>query len=177
MDDSEGVKHLTVEWTKAQPSVFRFIRSFVRNRADAEDLIQEVALTIVDRFDSFDRSRPFLPWAFGIARNLVKAYFRKQLKELPSFEDDTVVDLVAEKFETLQPHMEDMKEALTGCLKKLPADDHSLLDLHYQEELKPNAIASQLGNSANHVAVQLYRIRKKLRICVEHTLNMPSSAI
>ncbi len=42
MDDSEeSFKRLTVEWTRAQPAVGRFVRSFVhsfvRNRADADD--------------------------------------------------------------------------------------------------------------------------------------------
>ncbi|MCH1507807.1 MAG: hypothetical protein L7T84_01255 [Akkermansiaceae bacterium] len=50
MDDTESFKALTVEWTRAQPAVARFVRSFVRNRADAEDVLQEVALAIVDRF-------------------------------------------------------------------------------------------------------------------------------
>ncbi len=49
MDDSTAIKQLTLEWTKAQPSVERFIRSFVRSRADADDVLQEVALTIVDQ--------------------------------------------------------------------------------------------------------------------------------
>jgi RNA polymerase sigma-70 factor, ECF subfamily len=176
MDDTEAIKNLTLEWTKAQPAVSRFIRSFVRNRADAEDLIQEVALTLVDRYESYDSARPFSPWAFGIARNLVKAHFRKQLKQLPGTEDETAVDRVADAFETLRPQLEDMKEALAVCMQKLPATDRSLLALHYDEEMKPNAIAEQLGKSANHVAVQLYRMRKNLRRCVERSLNLPVSA-
>jgi RNA polymerase sigma-70 factor, ECF subfamily len=175
MDDSEAIKNLTLEWTKAQPGVSRFIRSFVRNQADAEDLIQEVALTIVDRYASYDPSRPFSPWAFGIARNLVKAHFRKQLKQLPGSEDETAVDRVADAFETLQPQLEDMKEALAGCMQKLPPADRTILALHYDEELKPHTIAERLGQSANYVAVQLYRMRKNLRRCVERSLNLPTS--
>ncbi len=41
MQDSDTIQRMTVEWTRAQPSVSRFIRSFVRDRAQADDLLQE----------------------------------------------------------------------------------------------------------------------------------------
>ena len=36
MQDSEAIQRMTIEWTRAQPSVGRFIRSFVRDRAQAD---------------------------------------------------------------------------------------------------------------------------------------------
>jgi hypothetical protein len=52
MQDSNRIQRMAIEWTRAQPSVGRSIRSFVRDRAQAEDLLQEVALVIVDRFEN-----------------------------------------------------------------------------------------------------------------------------
>jgi RNA polymerase sigma-70 factor (ECF subfamily) len=171
MDDSESIKRLTVEWTKAQPAVARFVRSFVRNRADAEDVLQEVALTIVDRFGSYDPSRPFIAWALGVARNLVKAHFRKQLRRPITTDDETAVDRVAEVFEILQPELEDMKEALAECIRGVPAEDRRMLAMHYEEDLKPAAIAKRIGRTPNHVAVLLHRLRVGLRQCVERKMN------
>lgn len=167
MDDSEAIKRLTVEWTKAQPAVARFVRSFVRHQADADDVLQEVALTIVDRFESYDPSRPFIGWALGVARNLVKAHFRKQLRRPANVDDETAVDRVAAAFEVLQPELEDMKEALSECIERVPAAERRILSMQYEEELKPAAIAEKVGKTPNHVAVLLHRVRVELRKCVE----------
>lgn len=171
MNDSESIKRLTREWTRAQPSVERFIRSFVRHRADADDVLQEVALTIVDRFDDFDEERSFEAWALGIAKNLVKAHFRKQLRQPIQAIDDEAVDQVAAAFEELSPQAEDMKEALADCLSRVPGSQRRMLSLQYEEGLKPSEIAEGIGKSANHVAVILHRLRSALKECVERKIK------
>ena len=70
MNNQSDIQRMTIEWTRAQVSVGRFIRSFVRNRAEADDVLQEVALVIVDRFETWDSNRPFVAWALGIAETL-----------------------------------------------------------------------------------------------------------
>ncbi|MEM0969593.1 MAG: sigma-70 family RNA polymerase sigma factor [Verrucomicrobiota bacterium] len=172
MDKSEtAIRDLTREWTRAQPAVGRFVRSFVRNRADADDLLQEVALTIVEKFDKYDPSRPFIGWALGIARNVVKAHFRKQLRTPTASAEEGVVDQVANAFEALQPEMEDMKEALSRCIEGVRSEDRALLAMQYEEALKPAAIADRVGKSPNHVAVVMHRIRLGLKQCVERKLR------
>ena len=178
MDDpKDSIRRLTIEWTKAQPAVGRFVRSFVRNQADAEDVLQEVALTLVDRFERYDPTRPFLGWALGVARNVIKAHFRKLGKRPQPPEDEGAIDRVADAFEVIDPAVADLKEALADCLNALPAQNRQLLALHYDEDLKPAAIADHIGKSANHVAVMLHRLRSTLRTCVERKVGgaIPSS--
>jgi RNA polymerase sigma-70 factor (ECF subfamily) len=176
MDDSEGIKLLTLEWTRAQPAVGRFIRSFVRDSSDAEDVLQGVALNIVDRFDKYDRSRPFIGWALGVAKNLIKAHFRKQLKRPATAHEDTAVDRVADAFEVLQPELEDMKEALAECIQAVPSAKRQMLAWQYEDDLQPADIAQRVGKSANHVAVLLHRLRAGLRQCVERKMSGPVEA-
>ena len=172
MDHPEdSIKRLTIEWTKAQPAVGRFIRSFVRNQADADDILQEVALTIVDRFEKYDPSRPFVGWALGVARNVIKTHFRKQGKRPQSSADAEAIDRVADVFESVDPTVAELKEALADCLNALPGKNRHLLALHYDEELKPAAIAGRLGKSANHIAVMLHRLRTTLRHCIERKVD------
>jgi len=65
MEHQDALRRLTIDWTRAQTSVGRFIRSFVRDRGEAEDILQQVALVIVDRYETYDPDRPFLGWALG----------------------------------------------------------------------------------------------------------------
>ncbi len=166
----DQIKQLTLEWTKAQPAVGRFIRSFILNPDDAQDILQEVALSVVDSFDKYDSSRPFEGWAIGIARNRLRAHLRKvyQKRELNL---DDAVDRVADAFEQLTPQLDDRKEALRDCLNRVPRETRRILALRYDEELKPAAIAKEISRSPNHVAVILHRARGILRKCMEGKLH------
>ena len=58
-DHVQLMRECTAAWTEAQQPVRRFIRSLVRDHQHVEDLTQEVAVTIVDKFGEYDRSRSF----------------------------------------------------------------------------------------------------------------------
>lgn len=48
-----------------------FVRSMLRDRGLCHDVFQEVALTLWEQASRYDASRPFGPWARGIAANKV----------------------------------------------------------------------------------------------------------
>ena len=58
------------QWTLAQPAVSAFVQAMVPDRAERDDVLQEVAMAVLESFGSYDRSRPFVPWAIGIARHV-----------------------------------------------------------------------------------------------------------
>jgi RNA polymerase sigma factor (sigma-70 family) len=49
--------------------VFNFIRRFLGDPEGARDVFQETMVGVLRSLDRYDRSRPFLPWAMGIAVN------------------------------------------------------------------------------------------------------------
>ena len=58
------------QWTLAQPAVSAFVHAWVQDRAERDDVLQEVAVAVLESYEAYDPSRPFLPWALGIARHL-----------------------------------------------------------------------------------------------------------
>src|SRR5882672_8921226 len=57
-----------------------------RGPAEAEDLVQEVLIAIHTRRDSYDRSEPFTPWLYAIARYKFIDYLRRtkaSIREVP----------------------------------------------------------------------------------------------
>jgi RNA polymerase sigma-70 factor (ECF subfamily) len=68
----------------------------MRNRADAEDVAQEVFLRVHRKIRSYDPSRPFVPWLYKITLNVAYSRLRKgsrreesSLEQLqPRFEED-----------------------------------------------------------------------------------------
>src|SRR5210317_759449 len=170
MTNNHDIKQMTVDWTRVQPSIERFIRSFIRDSAEAEDVLQEVALVIVDRYCSYDATQPFIGWALGISRRVVWTHLRSKYRDRDQELQDAIGH-VSSAFETLDPHAQDMKEALGHCIEKVGGEGRRALLLRYEEGLELKQIAERLRKSASAVGVLLYRVRSALRECIDRRLS------
>lgn len=156
-------------WTLAQPVVSAYVTSVVRDFSARDDVLQDVAVAVIESFDRYDPERPFTAWALGIAQNHVRLYLRRERRERLVFSEETVAAL-ANAFES-HANMPAL-DHLPGCLEKLDARSRRLCDLRYVHDLKPAAIGQSLGMSANAVAKALQRVREQLRLCLERQSAM-----
>ena len=162
----EQTRQATRLWTLAQPVVSAFVTSVVRDFASRDDVLQEVAIAVIESFDRYDPGRPFNAWALGIAQNQVRLYLRRRQRERLVFDDDLIASL-ASAFEATTPERLRPLDFLKDCLDGLPGRARELCDLRYTRELKPATIAESVGMTANSVAKALQRIRDQLRACIE----------
>jgi RNA polymerase sigma-70 factor (ECF subfamily) len=170
MDEADTIKHIALEWTRVQPSVNRFVRSFIRSRSDAEDVLQDVALRVLESADRYDRARPFIGWALGIARNAVTNHLRRRYRDKHIF-DSEAMDRIANAYEQVDERVDDMKDALEQCVGAVAGRNRSLLQLRYCDGLAIKRVAEQLGISVNSATVALHRLRDSLRTCVTARLK------
>lgn len=167
---SNQPNNLTLLWMQAQPVVEAYLYSLIRDRATAEDVLQQVALTATEKFDQYDPSRSFTGWAMGIARNKTLQFFERASSDRHHFSSELLMQL-ADTHERLASEASDQKDALSHCLEKLPDKSLALLKRRYVQDLKPGKIAPSLGLSPNAVRLALHRIRAALRKCIEHQLQ------
>jgi RNA polymerase sigma-70 factor (ECF subfamily) len=170
-DEEDGgvddrLRQVTRAWALAQPAVAAFLTTVVRDFRDRDDLLQEVAVAVIDSFDTFDQSRPFVPWAIGIARNRVGTWLRTRRRQRMSF-DTAAVEQLAEAFATLPADDYRRLDRLAECVGRLDARSRQLCEYRYRDDLKPAAIAPLVGMTANTVAKALQRVRDRLRQCIE----------
>lgn len=162
----ERTRQVTILWTKHQPIVSAFVSSIVRDFRDRDDVLQEIALAVVESFDSYDSTRPFIAWAFGIARNQIGLYLRQRQRNRLIFDDQTVAYL-AQAFVELNPDPSPTRyDHLQDCLGSLEAKARKICQLRYEQDMKPAEIGSQLGMAPNTVAKALQRIRESLAACI-----------
>jgi RNA polymerase sigma-70 factor (ECF subfamily) len=66
MDELGGQRHdqFLRLYTANEPAIRAFVRRLVPTRADAADVIQEVALVLWRKFEGFDSQEDFRRWAF-----------------------------------------------------------------------------------------------------------------
>lgn len=158
--------------TRSQRQLHAFIVSIVWNNADADDVLQQTNLVLWEKVTEFDPSRPFLPWAMRFAQFQALAWLkRRRRQEQRVVFDDELVRLLADEAGAKEITFEDRRQALAGCLMKLPSDQRDLIARRYEPTGSVNALAEAGGTTPKAVSDRLRRIRQALLLCIQRTLG------
>jgi RNA polymerase sigma-70 factor (ECF subfamily) len=149
------------------PRVYHFVARRVRNRADADETVQEVFVNVFASIDSFRGEAPFGAWLFGLTRRTVASRFKKRLPPLVPFGEDDLDGGVHASTRDPNPfelyefseRLERLHDAVT-C--ELSAEQRQLFELHHLENRSIQEIAGLLRKSEDAVKSHLYRARKVL---------------
>jgi len=166
-------KELMLLMTQHQRRIFAYIHALVPSRADAEDILQETSLVIVEKFGSFTPGTDFVAWAFQIAWWRVRAARQKFARAKVVF-DDEVLESVAHTAAEMQQEVSERHEALARCLQKLPLRDRDLLLTRYEPGAGVEEAAQRSGRSLEAAYKALARLRKLLFDCVTQQLGSPA---
>ena len=158
------------QWTANLPSVAAYIRSFTHDFHDAQDILQDVSVAVVRKYPEYDRNKPFVAWAIGIARNELLSY-RRRKSVYRQFFDDECFEKIGEAFAAAEEDMNPVLEALQKCMRQASEKSRRLLRLRYIEDLRYEDIAKTLNVSVGSIKVGMHRMRAALRDCVERRMN------
>lgn len=153
-----------------ESDVRAFIGSIVLDRHMRQDIFQDVAMILWQRFDEYDPARPFGAWARAIAAHKILQH-RHQNKRFPvPFAPDTIPAILA-AYERIEPQSVEQHVALDQCLRCLPDHLRTLLQLRYERDLRADEIASMTGKSVDAVYQTLCRLRTRLADCVKRRMT------
>jgi RNA polymerase sigma-70 factor (ECF subfamily) len=141
----------------------------MRNRADAEDAVQECYVRALRHFDSW-RGPVIKPWLFAILRNVCYSEItRRRRRETPA-------DLTDEEHEAQQPFWQEPQElpesdmsnrqegvAIRQLVDSLPAQFREVIVLRELNDLSYQEIAEVAGMPIGTVMSRLARARALLR--------------
>jgi len=128
-----------------------------------DDLAQEVYLEFYKTGDRRPDGLEPIRWLKGIAKNLCLNHFRRSKRKAEQH-----LEAVAALLERLPCPLEGAgeRDALDGCLERLPGRSREMIALRYQEGLESAEIGRKLGLSPEAVRITLLRIRAALRECL-----------
>ena len=154
----------------AQPKILAYVRNLVFVKADIDDILQEIAMAAWKSFETYDRSRPFDLWIFGVARNQLRTYYRYKKKDTVQFSSETM-SLIAQ--EAIEPSrgVADRQEALAVCMEKLEAEDRSLVCKRYEPDATNRSVARELGLSETRMSRKMSRIHAALMLCIRRSIS------
>lgn len=137
-----------------QSGLVRFLASYFREKADAEDVAQDAFVRAYRNLLRYDPNKPFLTWLYVIARRLALNHIRKGSRR----KEDALSEGPA-----APPSRETDAGSLWASARHLLAPDaYAALRLHYAEERPVKEIAKILGKSLTATKVLLFRARRRL---------------
>ena len=173
--EREKTSRFTVYWLKAQPVLAGYVGAMVRDRAAADDIVQAVALTAVEKMDDYDDARSFEAWVIGIARFKVLQHYRTVGQDKLVF-DESLADSFTRHYTDASGGYEERVAALRECMTKLPVEAQLLLTNRYYEQKPVKSIAAMLGKTPARISKQLFTIRQKLEQCISDRLKTQGGA-
>lgn len=157
-------------WTKVQPTVSAFIGSMLPDFHQAEDVLQQVAVIVVRKFDQYDPRQQFVAWVLGIAKNEVLKSRRAFMADRHVF-DEELCEQLTDGYQQSIKEFDDVRSALGHCMRGLRGRAKSIMELRYGLDLKPGAIAKKVDMQPGAVRVLLHRVRGALRDCINNRLG------
>ena len=155
---------------ESRSRVFGYLLSLVQNLSDAEDLYQQTALVLWEKFSQYESGSDFGTWAASIAHYCAINFLRRQSRRRMLFNDAVLARMIEAQATIRDSEISARSEALKRCLETLSSNHRRLLMLRYHGEYSMQQIAKQESRSVGALYVALSRIRKALLSCIEQRI-------
>ena len=145
------------------PRIYQFSLSYLKNQADAEELVQDVFLKIWEKRDTLDQSKNIKSFIFKIAVNTIYDFIRHKNIE------NAFSDFVRSNSEVGSNNtwhsviFDEMQENLQKLLSQLPEQQQKIFQLSKEEGFSNEEIATKMNLSKRTVENHLYRAVSFLR--------------
>jgi RNA polymerase sigma-70 factor (ECF subfamily) len=172
MTDPSQVQLYTQLWTTVQSRVYGLLLALVHDRHAAQDLTQEVAMLLWQKFDTFGPdSEPhnYLNWTLQTARYCAANWRRRHHKRALPLSNETF-ELLADEAQRLSSTFDDRLDALRECLATLPTEKMQLLRSYYGQERRVAIIAAERGVSVQAIYRAIQRLDRSLLECIHRKL-------
>ena len=141
--------------------ILKICNAYCNNKADREDLAQEIIYTLWKGSKTYNVSFKFSTWMYRVALNVAISFYRanKKLIDTISFteNDIEIEDKIVDKT-TSDKYLSLLQEQI-AALKEL---DKALIILYFEEK-NYKEIAEIMGITETNVATKVSRIKEKIK--------------
>jgi RNA polymerase sigma-70 factor (ECF subfamily) len=162
---SEG--HFDELYARHFQRVYNFTALRITNRADAEEVVQEVFTAVFRSMAAFRGDSQLLTWIFGIARNTVNNHIRRKRAEdarLSTLESEAVQPVPSLAGCTPEEQLT-LRRCVDAIHQRLEGVSEWQLDvyrLRHEENLSIHEIARRTQRTGDAVRSSLYRVKRLL---------------
>lgn len=145
------------------PKIYGFAFSFLKERPQSEEIVQETFLSLWENRQKFDESRALEPYLFTIAKRLVLDQLRKTV-HTKALREKLLAAISEQHNETEEQIIfSDLLVFAERAIDELPLQQQTVFRLSRVEGLSYDEIAERLNLSRNTVKNHLIVAVKKLK--------------
>ena len=156
---------------KYSERIYNLALRIMRNREEAEDILQETFITVLEKLNTFDGRSSFFTWIYRIATNASLMRLRKkklvfqQISDDPDFQDsvESRVFIDWSQDPSVNVFDQETKTKLDEAINKLSDIYRSVFILRDIEGLSIKETSVILNISEENVKIRLRRARQFLR--------------
>lgn len=146
-------KDISQIYARNADAVYRLCFSFMKNRADTEDAVQDTFLRMVSKHPTFESEKHERAWLIVTASNVCKDTLKSRWHKREYIDEQTVLS---------EDTIDD--GGVTSAIFNLPEDYKAVVYMYYYEGYRTAEIAEMLRLSASAVRSRLTRARRMLKV-------------
>ncbi len=155
--------------------VYRLARRITGNEQDAEEAVQDVFWSVVQKIDTFRGEALFGSWIYRITANAAYQKLRRAAHRRDEISLDQVLPILDDGHHHVDPSgdwsakiddpaiQSELRDVLASAIDELPANHRAVIVLHDVEGLSMAEVADVLGISLATAKTTAHRARLRLR--------------
>ncbi|OPJ61421.1 RNA polymerase sigma factor [Clostridium oryzae] len=148
---------------KYEMIILRYIYNILNSKEAAEDITQEVLITIYNKLYLYNSNYKFINWILQIAKNKSIDYIRKYKRVYEANIDDIKETCSKEMSPEESAEYDDTKRTIKKFINTLNPVDKQIIVLRYTQQLTFEDIAEILNISTSSAKRRYYRVRDKYK--------------
>jgi RNA polymerase sigma-70 factor (ECF subfamily) len=153
------------------PKVLNLALRVTRNSEDAEEVVQDVFVTVFRKIEGFERKSAFSSWLYRVTMNTafmkIRARNRRKAISLEDLDPNVQLNYAGERSDTTDTDYlscrHELRRELQVAVDKLPEEYRAIFILRDVDGLSNQVVSEVLGLSVPAVKSRLHRSRVLLR--------------
>ncbi|MBQ8015453.1 MAG: RNA polymerase sigma factor, partial [Clostridia bacterium] len=138
-----------------------------KNEQDAEDILQESYIKMLEKINSLDKPESFISWFNHIVANKSKDSLKKKKPALFEGSEDEAFEVIPDEDTSFSPeenlNQDELHNAVMEVIDELTDEKRACVMMMYFEEMSVNEIADTLEIPVSTVKNRLFTARKDLK--------------
>jgi len=144
---------------KYEPIIQRFVYNMIKQKQTAEDIAQEVFITVYNKLELYNKKCKFSSWILQIAKNKTIDYMRKYNKTT----ETNIEDARGIATDTISPEesfeFKEVKQEIIQYVDALDEPDKQIIILKYTNDITFDDIAEVMEMKLSTVKRRYYKVR------------------
>lgn len=157
--DKDNFEEIVKSFT---PKLYNYILKFVRQREDAEDILQSVFIAFYAKMEGIDENK-ISSYLYRACHNNSLDFLKKNKREIsfPTLDFSNIADMNSEDKENMY------EDIVKYAMAEIPAKMSQLIEMKIYQKMSYKEIAEETSYSVKAIESLLVRAKKKLKKIIE----------